>query len=253
MGRLDELDLETTLGKAEAAERLAAAQHRLLALRLRLGGLTGGGSIGPPLCIVFEGWDAAGKGGAIRRLVEPLDPRHVRVSAYAAPTHDELRHHWLWRFWPMLPGRGGMAVFDRSWYGRLLVERVEGFATPEEVERAYDETRQFEDMLVADGMILLKFWMHISDEEQLARFESRADDPLKTWKLTDEDWRNRDKRAAYTQAVEDMVARTSTSRAPWHLVAAESKRTGRVQVLETVVAEIARLCPEVADAPDASL
>ncbi len=252
MGRLDGLDLAYRLTKAEASDRLAAAQHRLLAMRLRMAGLTGDGSLGPPVCIVVEGWDASGKGGAIRRLVEPLDPRHVRVRSFAAPTPDELRHHWLWRFWPQLPGWGGMAVFDRSWYGRVLVERVEGFAKPAEWERAYDEIRQFEQMLAADGTILVKLWLHISDEEQLARFEARASDPLKSWKLTDEDWRNRDKRAAYVQAVEDMVTRTSAP-APWHLIAGESKRTARVRVVETVVAEIERSFPAAADAPDASL
>jgi polyphosphate kinase 2 (PPK2 family) len=218
-----------------------------------MAGLTGDGTLGPPVCVVFEGWDASGKGGAIRRLVAPLDPRHVRVSSFAAPTPDELRHHWLWRFWPQLPGRGGMAVFDRSWYGRVLVERVEGFASPAEWERAYDEIRQFEDMLVAEGMVLVKLWMHVSAEEQLARFEARAADPLKRWKLTDEDWRNRDKREAYLLAVEDMVARTGTSRAPWRLIEAESKRFARVRVVETVVADIEAAYPDAALAADVAL
>ena len=234
MGRLDELDLSATLPKKEAKKRLKEEQRRLLDLRLRLGGLKGGSEIGPPLCVVFEGWDASGKGGAIKRLVKQLDPRHVRVRSFSAPSDDELRHHWLWRFWPHLPGWGGMAVFDRSWYGRVLVERVEGFADPDAWERAYAEIRQFESMLVAEGTILVKFWMHISEEEQLRRFESRKDDPLKSWKLTDEDWRNRDKRAQYAEAVEDMLDRTSTSQAPWHLVEGDSKRYARLRVVETV-------------------
>ena len=129
MGRLDSLDMTRKLSKAEEAERLATGHRRLLALRLALGGKLGDGSIGPPVCVVFEGWDASGKGGAIKRLVSPLDPRHVRVAQFAAPTYDEKRHHFLWRFWPVLPGWGGMTVMDRSWYGRVLVERVEGFAT----------------------------------------------------------------------------------------------------------------------------
>jgi len=238
MGRLDELDLSLKLSKQEQAERLAAAQERLAALRLQLGGKLGGTELGPPLCLLFEGWDASGKGGAIRRLVAPLDMRHVRVSQFAAPTHDEKRHHFLWRFWPALPGWGGMAVLDRSWYGRVLVERVEGFARPEAWERAYGEIVEFERSLVAEGTILVKFFVHISDEEQLRRFERRAADPLKRWKLTDEDWRNREKRSAYGRAVEDMLARTSHAPAPWQLVEGDSKRYARVKVLETTIAAI---------------
>jgi len=238
MGRLDELDLSLKLSKQEQAERLAAAQERLAALRLQLGGKLGGTELGPPLCLLFEGWDASGKGGAIRRLVAPLDMRHVRVSQFAAPTHDEKRHHFLWRFWPALPGWGGMAVLDRSWYGRVLVERVEGFARPEAWERAYGEIVEFERSLVAEGTILVKFFVHISDEEQLRRFERRAADPLKRWKLTDEDWRNREKRSAYERAVEDMLARTSHAPAPWQLVEGDSKRYARVKVLETTIAAI---------------
>lgn len=238
MSRLDELDMSLALRGREADERLRSAQQQLLALRLRLGGQTGDGSLGPPVCVVFEGWDASGKGGAIRRLVEPLDPRHVRVTSFAAPTHDELRHHWLWRFWPVLPGWGGMAVFDRSWYGRVLVERVEGFAAPEAWQRAYDEIGEFEQTLVAEGMVLVKIWMHVSDEEQLRRFEARGSDRLKNWKLTDEDWRNREKRPAYLAAIDDMVERTSTADAPWHLVEADSKKYARVRVVEEVNAAI---------------
>lgn len=238
MGRLDELDLSQQLGRKDAERRLAVAQERLAMLRLRLGGQIGEGTIGPPVCVVFEGWDASGKGGAIKRLVDPLDPRHVRVVSFVAPTPDELRHHFLWRFWPSLPGWGGMAVFDRSWYGRVLVERVEGFASDETWERAYGEIREFEDTLVAEGMIMIKLWLHVSDEEQLRRFEARAADPLKQWKLTDEDWRNRGKRTAYVDAVEDMLERTSTPTAPWDLIAADSKRFARVSVIETVIAQI---------------
>ena len=158
--------------------------RRLLQLRLVSGGLIGDGRLGPALAVVFEGWDAAGKGGAIKRLVAGLDPRHVRVQSYAAPTEREKRHHFLWRFGPNLPGAGGMAVFDRSWYGRVLVERVEGFATEPEWKRAYEEITSFEKGLVAEGSVIVKFWLHISFEEQLARFESRQDDPLRSWKLT---------------------------------------------------------------------
>ncbi len=234
---LDSLDLSLKLSKAEEKERLAAAQERLLRLRLRLGGLTAP-KLGPPLCVLFEGWDASGKGGAIKRLVDHLDPRHVRVVQYAAPTPDEKRHQYLLRFASALPGWGGMAVLDRSWYGRVLVERVEGFATEAEWQRAYQEIDDYERALCDDGMILVKFWLHLSDAEQLRRFEARAQDPLKAWKLTDEDWRNRAKRPDYEAAVDEMVRRTSTDYAPWHLVEAESKRYARVKIVETVCERI---------------
>jgi polyphosphate kinase 2 (PPK2 family) len=238
MGRLDQLDLSLKLSRDEEAARLEAASARLLELRLTLGGLLGDGRLGPPVCVMFEGWDASGKGGAIRRLVAPMDPRHVRVAQFGAPTYDEKRHHFLLRFWSSLPGWGGMAVLDRSWYGRVLVERVEGFATIEQWTRGYAEIVEFERSLVLEGMILLKFWMHISDEEQLRRFKRRDAEPLKGWKLTAEDWRNREKRAAYEQAVEDMLERTDHALAPWHLIEAESKRYARVKVLETAMNEI---------------
>ncbi len=233
-GRLNEVDLSARLSRVQEAEQLAAAQKRLLHLRLELGGQIGEGKIGPPLCVVFEGWDASGKGGAIKRLVDHLDPRHVRVSQFAAPTYDEKRHHFLWRFWPTLPGWGGMAVLDRSWYGRVLVERVEGFATEAQWRRAYDEIVSFEATLAAEGMILVKFWLHLSAKEQLRRFERRRADTYRAWKLTDEDWRNRGRRAEYEAAVEEMLARTDHPAAPWHVVAAEDKRWARVAVVRQV-------------------
>jgi polyphosphate kinase 2 (PPK2 family) len=239
MGVLDELDLSKKLSREQEQEGLERGWRRLTQLRLTLGGLTGDGELGPPVCVIFEGEDASGKGGAIRRLVAELDPRHVRVVQFAAPTYDEKRHHFLRRFWPALPGWGGMAVFDRSWYGRVLVERVEGLATREQWLRAYDEINGFERTLADEGMILIKFWMHISGDEQLKRFKRREKDPLKAWKLTDEDWRNREKRAEYKQAVEDMVARTSIEpHAPWHLIPAESKRYARVAVIDTAIEDI---------------
>ena len=239
MGVLDDLDLSKKLSFEEEEKGLERAWTRLAQLRLTLGGLIGDGELGPPVCVLFEGEDASGKGGAIRRLVANLDPRHVRVVEFATPTHDEKRHHFLWRFWPALPGWGGMAVFDRSWYGRVLVERVEGYATREQWLRAYDEINAFERTLADEGMILIKFWMHISGDEQLKRFKKREKDPLKEWKLTDDDWHNREKRAEYKQAVEDMVARTSIEpHAQWHLIPAESKRYARVAVIDTVIEEI---------------
>lgn len=239
MGRLDDLDLTLRLSAEEEARRLQRAQKQLLELRLRAGGLVGdSGRLGPPLCVVFEGWDASGKGGCIKRLVAPLDPRHVRVAQFAAPTYDEKRHHFLWRFWPALPGWGGMAVLDRSWYGRVLVERVEGYAREEQWKRAYQEIREFERMLSAEGMVLVKFWLHLSEAEQLKRFESRERDPLRRWKLTSEDWRNRGKHDAYLKAIEHMLDETDRPDAPWTLVEAENKRWARVKVVETVVEAI---------------
>jgi AMP-polyphosphate phosphotransferase len=242
VGRLDELDLSLSLSKDEYRARLDAAQTRLTELRLALGGKFPGyeGTLGPALAVVFEGWDGSGKGGALKRLVEPLDPRHVRVVSYAAPTHTEKRHHFLWRFWPALPGLGGMTVFDRSWYGRVLVERVEGFATPEEWERAHPTIVGFERSFCVESGVLVKFWLHISDEEQLKRFQKREKNPLKSWKMTDEDWRNREKRSQYAGAVEDMLERTEHSHAPWQLVEGDDKRYARVKVVETVIAEVER-------------
>ncbi len=242
MGPLDEVDLSLKLSREEEAERLEKGGARLQQLRLAVAGLTGAEKIGPPVCALFEGWDASGKGGAIKRLIAPLDQRHVRVASFAAPTYDEKRHHFLHRFAPALPGWGGMAVLDRSWYGRVLVERVEGFATPEQWGRAYDEIAGFERTLAAEGMILMKFWLHVSSREQLKRFKKREGDPLKSWKLTDEDWRNRKKRKKYTQAVEDMLERTDIPEARWHVVPGESKRYARVFVMETVIEEIERGC-----------
>jgi polyphosphate kinase 2 (PPK2 family) len=240
VGRLDEVDLSLKLKREEYEERLAAGQERLSALRLQLGGLIGERRLGPPVCFLFEGWDASGKGGAIKRLTAELDHRHVRVASFSAPTHDEKRHHFFWRFGPALPGWGGVAVLDRTWYGRVLVERVEGFATEEQWRRAYDEIVGLERTLAMEGMLIVKFWLHISPEEQLKRFERRRDDPLKSWKLTDEDWRNREKRPQYEQAVEDMLERTDTEFGAWHVVPAESKKYARVFVLETAIAEIER-------------
>jgi polyphosphate kinase 2 (PPK2 family) len=238
VGRLNELDLTQSLSRKEEERQVEAAQRRLLQLRLTLGGQIGDGRLGPPVCVLFEGWDASGKGGAIRRLTAPLDPRHVRVASFSAPTADEKRHHFLLRFGPVLPGWGGMAVMDRTWYGRVLVERVEGFATDEQWQRAYDEIVAHERTMAAEGMVFVKFWLHISEKEQLHRFERRRDDPLKTWKLTAEDWRNRARRADYEAAVEDMLERTDHEAGRWHLVPGESKRFARVHVLETTIAAI---------------
>ena len=167
--------------------------------------------------LVLEGWDAAGKGGAIRRLTGALDARSYQVIPIAAPTDEERAHHYLWRFWRHLPRAGRLTIFDRSWYGRVLVERVEGFAAEPEWRRAYSEINEFEDELVDHGIVLIKYWVHITQDEQLKRFKEREKAQYKQWKLTDEDWRNRQKWKDYEGAVNDMVEQTSTRVAPWTL------------------------------------
>lgn len=181
---------------------------------------------------VFEGWDAGGKGGAIRRFTPALDARDYTIVSIAAPTKEELSHHYLWRFWRQIPPAGRWTIFDRSWYGRVLVERVEGFAREHEWRRAYDEINHFEKLLTEHGIALVKFWLHITPDEQKSRFERRANTPHKSWKLTKEDWRNRERWHDYEKAVDEMVARTNQPTAPWHLIEGNSKRYARVRVLE---------------------
>lgn len=189
------------------------------------------------LLIVFEGPDAAGKGGAIRRMLERLDPRLLRVHSIVKPTEEEYAHHYLWRFWNKIPKYGQVAVFDRSWYGRVLVERVEGFATDQEWKRAYQEINQFESTLVDDGAIIVKIYMHISKDEQLARFKRREADPYKHWKITDEDWRNRRKWDQHNEAAQEMFQKTSAM-VPWTVLPANFKWFARVNVIKTVNAAL---------------
>jgi polyphosphate kinase 2 (PPK2 family) len=193
-----------------------------------------------PVIILFEGWDASGKGGAIKRITEKLDPRGYVVYPIAAPQGEDKTRHYLYRFWRRLPEKGQIAIFDRSWYGRVLVERVEGFATEAEWARAYKEIDSFERQLKTFGTILAKFWMHISDDEQLRRFEERKAIGYKAWKLTDEDWRNRRKWGAYEQAAEEMLVKTSTRTAPWSLVEGNDKYWARTRVLAKLVEILAR-------------
>ena len=199
-----------------------------------------------PCVIVFEGWDAAGKGGSIRRITAALDARDYQVIQIAAPTDEEGAHNYLWRFWRHLPHAGRVTIYDRSWYGRVLVERIEGFARPREWQRAYAEINDFEAQLAERGIVLLKFWLHITAEEQLRRFQERGQVGYKAWKLTDEDWRNRDRWADYELAVNDLVERTSTRQAPWTLIAANDKRHARIAVLRTLCE---RLETALADGP----
>ncbi|MBB4284919.1 polyphosphate:AMP phosphotransferase [Roseospira goensis] len=225
---LDALDMSATLSKGDYRKDLARQQGRVAVLQRKAR------ARGISTVLVFEGWDAAGKGGSIRRLTRALDARQVTVIPVAAPTDEEQAQHYLWRFWRQLGRAGRVLVYDRSWYGRVLVERVEGFAADTEWRRAYAEIRDFEDQLVQHGIVLCKFWLHITKDEQLDRFRRREEIPYKRWKLTDEDWRNRENWHAYTLAVNEMVERTSTHFAPWTLVEANDKRHARVKVVRTV-------------------
>lgn len=194
------------------------------------------------LIIGFEGMDAAGKGGAIKRLTQRLDPRGYVVHPIAAPTSEELKYNHLYRFWKRLPARGQIGIFDRTWYGRVLVERIEGFATQEEWKRAYEEINQFEKLLTDDHYIMLKFWIQVSNEEQLNRFREREQNPYKKWKLTEEDWRNRDKWPLYTEAANDMFEKTDKKNAPWVLIEGNNKNYARIQVLKETIKHIKKEC-----------
>ena len=225
---LQSLDMTQALAKKTYARQLSAQQARVGSL------FRAAKQRGLSLVLVFEGWDAAGKGGAVRRLTSSLDARDYNVIPIAAPTDEERAQHYLWRFWRHLSRAGRATIFDRSWYGRVLVERIEGFASEREWMRAYGEINHFEERLVEHGIVLAKFWLHITKEEQLARFTARQQTPFKAWKLTDEDWRNREKWEDYEVAVNDMIARCSTRMAPWTLIEANNKRFARVKVLRTV-------------------
>jgi AMP-polyphosphate phosphotransferase len=222
---LDALDMTQTIPDDEFKRSLLEQQGRLH--RLQRKACTKGVS----LMLVFEGWDAAGKGGAIRRITSALDPRAYRVVPVAAPTDEERARHYLWRFWRHLSRAGHVTIFDRSWYGRVLVERVDGLATEVEWSRAYAEIEAFERQLSEHRIVLVKYWLHITRDEQERRFQERAKSPYKSWKLTDEDWHNREKWDAYELAVNEMVARTSTRHAPWHLIASNDKNFARVEVV----------------------
>ena len=224
------LDMNKSMRRKDYEKKLAKVQKRLRQIQQAY--LFTGDSA----AIVFEGWDAGGKGGTIRRMSAVLDPRGFKVWPIAAPRRYHLERHYLTRFWERLPPDGAISVFDRSWYGRVLVERVEGFATESAWHRAYDEINEFEKMLIDDGRRIVKFFLHVTPEEQLHRFERRLNDPMKRWKLSYEDFRNRDKWEQYEDAINDMVERTSTEHAPWHLVPANSKKWARIQIL-TLIAD----------------
>jgi polyphosphate:AMP phosphotransferase len=229
---LESIDLSSSLEREEYKERLGEAQRALRRLALKAC------DKGVSTVLAFEGSDAAGKGGSIRRITQALPARLYRVIPIAAPTDEEKAHHYLWRFWRQLPRAGRIVVFDRTWYGRVLVERVEGFAAEPEWKRAYSEINDFEAQLVDHGTAFCKFWLQIDPDEQMRRFQAREQTDYKKYKITDEDYRNRDKGDAYTTAVNEMVARTSTEEAPWNLVPANDKRWARVQVIEAVIAAL---------------
>ena len=226
---LDGVDVSLTMTKEDYKKRLYVLQKELTRLQneMYLKRI--------PVVVALEGWDAAGKGGAIKRLTEPLDPRGYEVVPTAAPNDIEKAHHYLWRFWRAMPKDGHMTIFDRTWYGRVMVERIEGFCSQAEWRRAYREINQMEQNLTDHGVIVLKFWLQIDKDEQERRFNERMEDPEKQWKITDEDWRNREKWDAYVKAVDEMILRTSTTYAPWTIVEADSKYYARIKILETVV------------------
>ncbi|EDL65786.1 polyphosphate kinase 2 family protein [Bacillus sp. SG-1] len=226
---LDSIDLTKKIeDKNTYKKRLKKLQLQLLGLQRALINEKIG-------CIlVFEGWDAAGKGGAIKRTTQNIDPRGFEVHATAAPTSEQKQYHYLQRFWNRMPKYGKIGIFDRSWYGRVLVERVEGFADEDAWKRAYGEINQFEKILSEENYIIIKFWFHISKVEQLKRFNERKMDPLKSWKLTEEDWRNREKWEQYQEAVEDMINETDKANAPWYIIEGEDKKFARVKTLEII-------------------
>ena len=238
-GVLSGIDLSKSLTEEEYKTRLKKLQKRLAELhselyRLRI-----------PVVIGFEGWDAGGKGGAIKRLTSNLDPRGYRVNPTAAPNDIEKVHHYLWRFWNNVPKAGHIAIFDRTWYGRVMVERIEEFCSEAQWRRAYQEINEMESHMANAGAVVLKFWLHIDKDEQERRFRERQANPAKQWKITDEDWRNREKWDQYEEAVNEMLIRTSTTYAPWIVVEGNDKRYARVKVLQTVVDALEKKIKEV--------
>ena len=226
--RLDDLE-HKSIDENDYKQKLKEQQLKLLKLQRQLS------ESKHSVIIVFEGPDAAGKGGAIKRVVERLDPRLVRVYSIIKPTAEEYQHHYMWRFWNKLPPYGQTAILDRSWYGRVLVERVEGFATDNEWSRAYNEINEFERVLNDDNSVIIKIYLHITKDEQLARFKRREADPYKHWKISDEDWRNRKKWDQHNAAAEEMFEKTSTEDSPWHVIAANYKWYARLRVVKIVV------------------
>ncbi|MBE2204768.1 MAG: UDP-galactose-lipid carrier transferase [Chthoniobacterales bacterium] len=232
---LDGLDQSGSLEQEDYKKQLKQHQLQLLNMQMQLRDQK------RSVVLVMEGPDAAGKGGAIKRVVERLDPRLIKVYSIVKPTPEELAHHYLWRFWTKLPAEGEMTIFDRSWYGRVLVERVEAFCSGEEWKRAYREINEFERTLTDGGTVLIKIFLQITKEEQLDRFKRREADPYKHWKISDEDWRNRRHWNEHNKAAEDMFEKTSTDVAPWTVIPANFKWYARVRTLKTVCAQISKV------------
>ncbi len=236
MPKLAEVDLSPTISDEDYKKELKKLQKRLAELhnviyRKKI-----------PVILCYEGWDAAGKGGNIRRVAYPLDPRGFDVHPIASPEPHELNRQYLWRFWTRLPRSGHICIFDRTWYGRVMVERIEGFCTEKDWKRAYNEINEFERQLTDWGAVLLKFWIHIDSDTQLARFTDRQNTPEKQWKITDEDWRNREKWPQYEEAVNEMLKKTSTENAPWYIIESNDKKYARIKALRIVVKELEKAC-----------
>ena len=238
MPRLSEVDLSPTIEDAEYRKELKKLQKRLGELhnviyRRKI-----------PVILCYEGWDAAGKGGNIRRITKPLDPRGVDVMPIASPEPHEINRHFLWRFWTRLPRTGHICVFDRTWYGRVMVERLEGFCSEKDWKRAYAEINEFERQLTDWGAVVLKFWIQIDSDTQLQRFTDRQNTPEKQWKLTDEDWRNREKWPQYEEAIDEMLQKTSTENAPWFIIESNDKKYARIKTLRIVIDALEKACKE---------
>ncbi len=230
--KLSDIPLDMTVDPERYKELLKKKQKKLAELHNRLYRTR------TPVVVVYEGWDAAGKGGNIRRLVKSLDPRGYEVVPIAAPSKTELAHQYLWRFWKEVPKDGHVAIFDRSWYGRVMVEHIEGFCTPQDYHRAFREINEFEKELYDWGAVVIKFWLQIDKEEQLRRFKDRQETPEKQWKITDEDWRNREKWDQYEDAVNRMLELTSTEYAPWTIIESQDKRFARLKAIEAFISAI---------------
>ncbi len=236
MQKLSEVDLSPTIEDEAYRNELKKLQKRLGELhntvyRKRI-----------PVVLCYEGWDAAGKGGNIRRIARPLDPRGFDVMPIASPEPHELNRQYLWRFWTRLPRSGHVCIFDRTWYGRVMVERLEGFCEEDDWKRAYNEINEFERQLTDWGAVVLKFWIHIDQETQLARFTDRQNTPEKQWKLTEEDWRNREKWPQYEEAIDEMIQKTSTENAPWHIIESNDKKYARIKALKIVIKALEKAC-----------
>ena len=236
MPKLSEVDLSPAIGEEEYKKELKKLQKRLGELhnviyRKKI-----------PVILCYEGWDAAGKGGNIRRVAYPLDPRGFDVHPIASPEPHELNRQYLWRFWTRLPRTGHICIFDRTWYGRVMVERLEGFCSEKDWKRAYNEINEFERQLTDWGAVLLKFWIHIDQDTQLARFTERQNTPEKQWKITDEDWRNREKWPEYEVAVNEMLQKTSTENAPWFIIESNDKLYARIKALRIIVDALEKAC-----------